>query len=414
MQPQPPTRRILLCISGMSPAIVTETLYALQQQTPPFVPDEVHVVTTGGGHKRVQDDLLAPGSGHFHRYLRDHPPGKTIRFDESTIHRIILLERKPAPSGINPFGQLMRGLDPSAHAQDTVEVEPEDIVTEAESRAAGDTIYRVMRQLKKVPGTQLHASVAGGRKSMAFYIGHAFSLLAEPQDKLSHVLVSEPYEKANGFFYPTPQSCMLSIRGDAKAGKNHTVDAAHAQVTLAELSVLRLGALFGQHWPDKARQSFDVAVRLAQDALVAPDMEVVCGSDRVGHLKVSGEDVVLSAKQFAVFAVFALARQHAHELPEGAALRLDELSDNFWHKLAQDLAGDRIGPGMKFTNVLSKISTELRTHIGPVADHFKIEIVGKPSRDGSQPRPHELCTDPRCIKTRLPPGWWPALRKELT
>ena len=42
-------RRILMCVSGMSPAVVTETLYALLTQDEPFVPDEVHVITTHKG-----------------------------------------------------------------------------------------------------------------------------------------------------------------------------------------------------------------------------------------------------------------------------------------------------------------------------------------------------------------------------
>jgi CRISPR-associated protein (TIGR02584 family) len=414
MPAMPASRRILLCVSGMSPAIITETLYALHQQTPPFVPDEVHVVTTLGGLQRVQTDLLDPASGHFHRFMRDYLPGQSIRFDTSTIHPITLRTPRAAPGGINPFGQLMRGVDLPADGREMDEVQPEDIVTEAESRAAGDTIYRVMRQLKEVPGTLLHASVAGGRKSMTFYIGHAFSLLAEPQDKLSHVLVSEPYERAAGFFYPTPRCCMLPVRTDPNARGSQTVDASQAQVTLAELSVLRLGALFGQYWPSKARQSFDVAVRLAQDALVAPVMRVVLDSSGAGHLKVSGEHIALSAKQFAVFAVFALARQHAHELPDGAAVRLEDLSDSFWTIVATDLAGDRIGPGMKFTNVLTKISTELQANIGPVAAHFKIEIMGKSSRDGGPPRMHELLAASQCIQSSLPGSWWNALRKELT
>lgn len=410
MNSTPPTRRILLCVSGMSPAIITETLYALHQQNPPFVPDEVHVVTTQTGYQRVQTDLLDPDKGHFHRFMRDYLPGQTIRFDDSTIHRITLRKPKAAPER-NPFGQLMRHVDLPDPALDLEEEQPEDIVTEAESRAAGDTIYRVMHQLKAEPGTVLHTSVAGGRKSMTFYIGHAFSLLAGPQDKLSHVLVSEPYERTKGFFYPTPQPCMLPVGTDKAAGMK--VDAAQAQVTLAELSVLRLGALFSEHWPAKARQSFDVAVRLAQDTLVAPEIQVVMDDNDEGHLKVSGEDIKLSAKQFAVFAVFALARHHAHELPDKGALRLDDLSDAFWSELAETLPEGRFGIDMKFSNVLSKIKKELQTHIGPVAKHFEIDVVGQPKR-GNKPRMHALRTDPQRITTKLPSKWWAALRKELT
>ncbi|MCL2345013.1 MAG: hypothetical protein FWC58_04070 [Desulfobulbus sp.] len=42
-------RRILLTVTGMTPQIVTETLYALIHPQPPaaaFVPTEIHLITT--------------------------------------------------------------------------------------------------------------------------------------------------------------------------------------------------------------------------------------------------------------------------------------------------------------------------------------------------------------------------------
>ncbi len=44
---QPYPRRILLAVTGLTPQVVTETLYALacRPQTP-WVPDEIHLVTT--------------------------------------------------------------------------------------------------------------------------------------------------------------------------------------------------------------------------------------------------------------------------------------------------------------------------------------------------------------------------------
>ena len=39
--------RTLLCVTGLSPQVVTETLYALAvAQQPAWIPDEVHIVTT--------------------------------------------------------------------------------------------------------------------------------------------------------------------------------------------------------------------------------------------------------------------------------------------------------------------------------------------------------------------------------
>ena len=53
-------RKILVAVTGMSPQIVTETLYALvvQQQ---WLPDEVHVLTTGAGAEKIRTALLRTG-----------------------------------------------------------------------------------------------------------------------------------------------------------------------------------------------------------------------------------------------------------------------------------------------------------------------------------------------------------------
>ena len=57
-QPEEFARRILLMVTGRTPQVVTETLYALcVTQDPPFIPTEVHLITTAEG---AQDARLAP------------------------------------------------------------------------------------------------------------------------------------------------------------------------------------------------------------------------------------------------------------------------------------------------------------------------------------------------------------------
>lgn len=97
-----------------------------------------------------------------------------IRFDSDYIH-------------------VIRGVDGS---------ELDDIVDEAGNHAAADQITRLLRELTRDPGNRLHVSLAGGRKTMGFYIGYALSLYARPQDRLSHVLVNPPFESHPEFFYP--------------------------------------------------------------------------------------------------------------------------------------------------------------------------------------------------------------------
>ncbi|PJA57556.1 MAG: TIGR02584 family CRISPR-associated protein, partial [Rhodocyclales bacterium CG_4_9_14_3_um_filter_68_10] len=60
MQPHEYERRILLAATGLSPQVVTETLYALtQRRAPAFVPTEIHLVTTAEGAERARLTLLS-------------------------------------------------------------------------------------------------------------------------------------------------------------------------------------------------------------------------------------------------------------------------------------------------------------------------------------------------------------------
>jgi len=53
-EPHEHPRRILLMVTGRTPQVVTETLYALSvKRDPPFIPTEVHLVTTAEGARTL-------------------------------------------------------------------------------------------------------------------------------------------------------------------------------------------------------------------------------------------------------------------------------------------------------------------------------------------------------------------------
>lgn len=203
--PQAFSRRILLAVSGLTPQIVTETLYALIHQPQPFIPTEIHLITTVEGAKRARLALFSQDPGWFRRFREDHalPP---IDFDERSLHVLT-----------HPSGQPL-----------------EDIRTPEDNRLAADQILAWVRTLTADPESALHVSIAGGRKTMGYYLGYALSLYGRPQDRLSHVLVSEPFESTWDFFYPTPYERIIQTR-DGKL-----VDCRDATVTLAEIPFVRL------------------------------------------------------------------------------------------------------------------------------------------------------------------------------
>ena len=183
MFPEQHPRRVLLCVTGLSPQIVTETVYWLAvKRDPAFTPTEIRLVTTSEGANCAQLQLLHPVTGQFHRLRADYDL-PLITFGTEQIH---VLE--------DGGGQPM-----------------DDIRTLADNTCAADSITAVVRELTQDDNCALHVSIAGGRKTMGFYLGYALSLYGREQDRLSHVLVRAPYESHSQFFYPTPGSNVQSI-----------------------------------------------------------------------------------------------------------------------------------------------------------------------------------------------------------
>ncbi len=199
-------RRILLAVTGLSPQVVTETLYALLHQHPPFIPTEVHLITTREGAERARLALLSEEPGWFHRFLRDHDLTGGVAFDVAHIHVL-------TDAAGQPF---------------------DDIRTPQDNERAADLITEWVRSFTADAASALHVSIAGGRKTMGYYLGYALSLFGRPQDRLSHVLVSEPFESSWDFFYPTPYERIIQTKSDKLA------NCQDARVTLAEIPFVRL------------------------------------------------------------------------------------------------------------------------------------------------------------------------------
>src|SRR5437867_6362232 len=56
----PRSETILLAVTGMSPAVLTETVWALAQEEPPRIPNRVLVITTAAGRQCIEKELFSP------------------------------------------------------------------------------------------------------------------------------------------------------------------------------------------------------------------------------------------------------------------------------------------------------------------------------------------------------------------
>ena len=69
----PAFQNILVAVVGLTPQVITETVYYLTQvQSPPVTLAGIHVLTTQLGKTQLLTQLLAPRSGHFHTFCAEY------------------------------------------------------------------------------------------------------------------------------------------------------------------------------------------------------------------------------------------------------------------------------------------------------------------------------------------------------
>lgn len=327
-------KRVLLSVTGMSPAVVTETLYALVTEKQ-FVPTEIRVITTLQGKNKVLQALLGIEGGrkekrgaleefvqdYGEKYGFDH-----IHFDENCIEIIENTENEKLP----------------------------DIRTPQENEWAADQIVNLVRELCADENSQLHVSIAGGRKTMGFFMGYALSLYGRKQDSLSHVLVSEQFENLPSFFYPKPYSHIINNRD----GKE--LDAMNASVMLAEIPWVRLGLGV----PDSLlenKTSYSESVKNAQLLLDEPSLTFLAPmEDRI--VCFGSKEVKLAPRGYAFLLSLILAKYQEAEFGVRNEAKTVELYLAVYHELSanDEKMQERLDP--KF-NALKEVLAESRNDL---------------------------------------------------
>lgn len=229
MQPDSafPTETWLLGVVGMSPAVLTETLWALAHERPATVPSRVIVITTTRGRDEIERSLLTP----------------LQRFNNSTPWQV--LREALAAEGHDMADKLRFGLTGDDIRIITVQDpgtglsrELSDIRSPQENEASADFILEQVRGIVQNPDVDLVASVAGGRKTMGALLYGCMTLAARETDRLTHVLVNEPFETLREFYFPGQPGGNITTA----SGQNH--DPALACVDLADISFVPIRNLF--------------------------------------------------------------------------------------------------------------------------------------------------------------------------
>jgi len=288
-------KEIALFVTGMTPQVITETLYALtQEMKPPVLIDEICVITTEAGKTQLVEKLIK--SGIWEQFFREYGLDPVL-LDDSSIHMV----------------------------QDGEQEALQDIRNKQDNELLGNLICGMVREKTAADSTRLHGSIAGGRKTMSYYLGAAFQLFARPWDRLYHVLVTPEFESRQDFFYKpkknrvlTPNSPPLCERGGRgellpyqKKGLGGVtqLNTKDAHINLAELPFIRLrdkiplnGRSFtelvaqGQHEIDTAMRQEPLTINISEKSI-----------------KIGNEDIDFVPMQLVIY--LALVRQKLEHCP---------------------------------------------------------------------------------------------------
>lgn len=361
--------RILVAVTGLTPQVVTETLFALCTQKRPFVPTEVHIITTTVGRDRLKHLLMEEG---WYRKLSEEIGKELPKITDRTIHII------DGP-GNKPFA---------------------DVTESHQSDDIADDISRVIQKVTKDEDSAVCVSITGGRKTMGFYIGHALSLFGRLQDRLTHVIATAEFEHHNDFFFPTRKSNLIYSNGPSK----EQLDTKDAKVNLIDIPFVRLRNGLPLELLSEDFVTYSMLIEAAQRNFNEPEVTLIV--DR-HQLLIDGHVIELSSQNFAWYYWMAKERsEHFHETGKGyirydqqdardrfrrAYLNIESENSHGFDSAELSMSNDDRWQSF-FREKSARIKRILRQELGVRAEPYCIDTQGKRprTRNGLNIRPDRI------------------------
>jgi len=255
---------VLLALVGMSPAVLTETVWALVVDKN-VIPDKIVVLTTTEGQAKIEKELLNSGVWkNMEKAL-----GKKLKFGKASIK-----------------------VFPSKDEGDYLS----DINTLEENEAAADCIMENIRFWSDKPETTIWASLAGGRKTMSALMMSCMSLLGRGDDKVLHVLVKSPYDGPLDppFFFPEKDK--EHITRDGK-----TIKSSKAKINLIEVPFVKMKGWYSDKYKNEKKNmpTYKELVEMVQESVFP---KIVIDYENAS-LIVNGDKIYLKVPEFAVLAL---------------------------------------------------------------------------------------------------------------
>lgn len=247
------SRIILFAGIGTSPAVLTETVWALAHRENPVVPDEIVAVTTKLGKNALRSSIMSGEPSVWERLkaaLREENiaiDGKLF-FDETSI-------------------RIIRNEDGN---------EADDLRSGADNLRAADFMLKELRKYTDTDSQQnttVLCSIAGGRKTMSALLLSCMTLLGREQDKVYHVLIPPDYEcgMKPPFYFPQNGIVHQLLSRGVPNGKE--VLSAEISIELFEVPFVRMRGLY----QGKFRNYSELVNKIenaAPPAIVYPKIEI--------------------------------------------------------------------------------------------------------------------------------------------
>ena len=272
-------KKIVLVVGmGTSPAVMTETVWALAHQSEPVVPDEIVVITTQSGKDALRTAIMSGAPSVWNRL------------------KTALSKEKIAIDGKLVFGDTSIRVIPDADGN-----EASDLRTGADNLRAADFMLGELRKYTVDSATIVLCSIAGGRKTMSALLFSCMSLLGREDDKVYHVLLPTEFECGTEppFFFPEPGVTYTSIKTEKKYRANKV------QSELFEVPFVRMRGWYQDKFkgePPSYKSLISKVQSVAPPAVVYPEIEIDAWN---GWVKVNGELASMSKACFAILLLLA-------------------------------------------------------------------------------------------------------------
>ena len=269
-------RMILLAGMGTSPAVLTNAVWALAHGEKPVVPDAIVVFITKNGKTLLKKEL----------------------FDDGVWADML---KSLASEGIDIEGKLIFGETSIRSIPDVRGNEIDDLRTGDDNLRAADFMLGELRKYTEDNGTELHVSIAGGRKTMSALLFSCMSLLGREQDRVYHVLLPPALEGGvtPTFYYP---KCGTTYTAWGTGKKYKSKD---LQCELFEVPFVRMRGWYQEKFkeiPPSYRTLISKVQTVAPPAVAYPDIEIDAWN---GWVKVDGKLVSMSKACFAMLLLLA-------------------------------------------------------------------------------------------------------------